>query len=324
MNAFKSRGTFFSVKYVIPGGTGQVGTLLERALRADGHEVVLLSRTPTAPHHAAWDGRTLGPWAEQLDGADVVVNLAGRTVSCRYTPENLRQMMDSRVDSTRVVGEAIAAAARPPRVWLQMSTATVYAHRFDAPNDEATGIIGGTEPDVPDYWEYSVRIARNWEAAQDAAATPATRKVALRSAMVFSPDRGGVFDVLSWLTRLGLGGPVAGGRQYVSWIHEHDFVRAVRFLAEHGELAGPVNLAAPNPLPQRELMRELRRANGMPVGLPATRRMAELGAFALRTDTELLLKSRRVVPGRLLEAGFAFDFPHCADAARELVARRRS
>ncbi|WP_111551793.1 TIGR01777 family oxidoreductase [Kitasatospora sp. SolWspMP-SS2h] len=312
------------MKYVIPGGTGQVGTLLERALRADGHEVVLLSRTPTAPHHAAWDGRTLGPWAEQLDGADVVVNLAGRTVSCRYTPENLRQMMDSRVDSTRVVGEAIAAAARPPRVWLQMSTATVYAHRFDAPNDEATGIIGGTEPDVPDYWEYSVRIARNWEAAQDAAATPATRKVALRSAMVFSPDRGGVFDVLSWLTRLGLGGPVAGGRQYVSWIHEHDFVRAVRFLAEHGELAGPVNLAAPNPLPQRELMRELRRANGMPVGLPATRRMAELGAFALRTDTELLLKSRRVVPGRLLEAGFAFDFPHCADAARELVARRRS
>lgn len=324
LNAFSDRCTFFPVKYVIPGGTGQVGTMLERALRADGHQVVILTRTPTAPHHTAWDGRTLGRWAEQLDGADVVVNLAGRTVSCRYTPENLRQMMDSRVDSARVVGEAIAAAARPPRVWLQMSTATVYAHRFDAPNDEATGLVGGSEPDVPDYWEYSVRIARNWEAEQEAAATPATRKVALRSAMVLSPDRGGVFDVLSWLARLGLGGPVAGGRQYVSWIHEHDFVRAVRFLAEREELAGPVNLAAPNPLPHRELMRELRRANGVPLGLPATRWMAELGAFALRTDTELLLKSRRVVPGRLLEAGFAFDFPHCADAARELVARRRA
>lgn len=280
------------MKYVIPGGTGQVGTMLERALRADGHQVVVLTRTPTAPHHVAWDGRTLGAWAEQLDGADAVVNLAGRTVSCRYTPENLRQMMDSRVDSARVVGEAIAAAARPPRVWLQMSTATVYAHRFDAPNDEADGVIGGTEPGVPDYWEYSVRIARNWEAEQERAAVPGTRKVALRAAMVFSPDRGGVFDVLSWLVRLGLGGPVAGGRQYVSWIHERDFVRAVRFLVETEGLTGPVNLAAPNPLPQRELMRALRRANGVPVGLPATRWMAELGAFALRTDTELLLKSR--------------------------------
>ncbi|MFD7732090.1 TIGR01777 family oxidoreductase [Kitasatospora phosalacinea] len=310
------------MKYVIPGGTGQVGTLLERALRADGHEVVILTRTPAAPHHVPWDGRTLGPWARELDGADAVVNLAGQTVSCRYTPQNLRRMMDSRVDSARVVGRAVAAAERPPRVWLQMSTATVYAHRFDAPNDEATGVIGGTEPGVPGYWEYSVRIARNWEAAQAEADTPGTRKVALRTAMVLSPDRGGVFDVLSRLARLGLGGPVAGGRQYVSWIHEHDFVRAVRFLVERDDLTGPVNLAAPEPLPHRQLMRELRRAHGVPIGLPATRWMAELGALALRTDTELLLKSRRVVPGRLQDAGFAFDFPHCADAARELVARR--
>ncbi|MEV4556349.1 TIGR01777 family oxidoreductase [Kitasatospora sp. NPDC049285] len=312
------------MKFVILGGTGQVGTMLERALRADGHQVVILTRTPTAPHHVAWDGRTPGRWVDQLDGADVVVNLAGRTVSCRYTPENLRQMMDSRVESARVVGEAIGAAARPPRVWLQMSTATVYAHRFDAANDEATGIIGGAEAGVPDYWEYSVRIARNWEAAQAEAPTPATRKVALRAAMVLSPDRGGVFDVLSRLARLGLGGPVAGGRQYVSWIHERDFVRAVDFLVAREDLDGPVNLAAPNPLPQRELMRELRRTHGVPVGLPATRWMAEVGAFALRTDTELLLKSRRVVPGRLLDAGFAFDHPHFGAAARELVGRRRA
>ncbi len=233
-------------------------------------------------------------------------------------------MMDSRVDSARVVGEAIAAAAGPPRVWLQMSTATVYAHRFDAPNGEATGLVGGSEPDVPDYWEYSVRIARNREAAQEAAATPATRKVALRSAMVLGPDRCGVFDVLAWPGSVWVGRSRAGGRQYVSWIHEPDFVRAVRFLAEREESAGPVDLAAPKPLPHRELMREVRRANGMPLGLSATRWTAELGAFALRTDTELLLKSRRVVPGRLLGAGFAFDFPHCADAARELVARRRA
>ncbi|AZP15991.1 TIGR01777 family protein [Streptomyces aquilus] len=312
------------MKFVIPGGTGQVGTVLDRALRAAGHDVVVLTRRPTRDHEVQWDGKTLGPWADAVDGSDVVINLAGRSVSCRYTPANLKAMMDSRVDSARVVGEAIAGAVRPPRVWLQMSTATVYAHRFDAPHDEAGGVIGGTEPDAPDYWAYSVEIAQRWERAQDEAGTPRTRKVALRSAMVMSPDRGGVFDVLRTMVRLGLGGPVAGGAQYVSWIHEHDFVRAVEFLVDRDDLAGPVNLAAPGPLPHRAFMRDLRAAQGMPVGLPATRWMAEIGAFVLRSDTELLLKSRRVVPGRLLEAGFAFAYPQWSDAARDLVRRARA
>ncbi|GGW57342.1 TIGR01777 family protein [Streptomyces galilaeus] len=311
------------MKIVVPGGTGQVGTVLRRALTAAGHEVVVLSRHPRRPGDLAWDGRTRGPWTDAVDGSDVVINLAGRSVSCRYTPANMREMMDSRVDSARVVGEAIAGAARPPRLWLQMSTATIYAHRFDAPHDEATGILGGTEPDVPDYWSYSVDIARNWEREQESADTPHTRKVALRAAMVMSPDRGGVFDVLSKLTRLGLGGPVAGGAQYVSWIHDRDFVRAVGFLIDREDLAGPVNLAAPAPLPHRAFMRALRKAWGVPVGLPATRPMAALGAFALRSDTELLLKSRRVVPGRLLEAGFTFDRPAWQEAATDLVRRRR-
>ncbi|MDR6324612.1 TIGR01777 family oxidoreductase [Actinoplanes couchii] len=332
------------MKIVIPGGSGQVGTMLERALTADGHEVVVLTRTPRGPRQVYWDGSTLGDgrrerrgpasatgeagpveagpveadWAAEIDGSDVVINLAGHSVSCRYTEANLAAMMNSRVDSARVVGAAIAAAERPPRVWLQMSTVTIYAHRFDAPNDELTGVIGGDEPGVPGYWEYSIRIARNWEAEQEKAATPHTRKVALRAAMVMSPDRGGIFDVLSGLVRCGLGGPVAGGRQYVSWIHEHDFVRAVRFLIEHEEITGAVNLAAPEPLPQREFMRELRSAWRMPFGLPATRVMAEIGAFALRSDTELLLKSRRVVPGRLLDAGFVFDYPRWSGAAPAL------
>jgi uncharacterized protein (TIGR01777 family) len=311
------------MKVVLPGGTGQVGAVLERALTAAGHEVTVLTRRPARANHVGWDGRTLGDWAAAVDGCDAVVNLAGRSVSCRYTADNLRAMMDSRVDSARVVGEAIAEAARPPRVWLQMSTATVYAHRFDAANDEADGVIGGAEPGVPDYWAYSVRIARNWERAQAEAPTPATRKVALRAAMVMSPDRGGVFDVLSRLARLGLGGPVAGGAQYVSWIHDEDFVRAVRFLIDRDDLDGPVNLASPGPLPQRDLMRVLRRAWGVPVGLPATRWMAEVGAFALRTDTELLLKSRRVVPGRLGAAGFVFTQPGWEQAAASLVRRAR-
>jgi len=268
-----------------------------------------------------WDGRTLGAWADEVDGCDAVINLAGRSVSCRYTDAHLREMMDSRVDSARVVGEAIARATKPPRVWLQMSTATIYAHRFDAPNDEATGIIGGREPDVPGYWAFSVEIAEQWERAQEQADTPDTRRVALRTAMVMSPGRGGVFDVLSRMARLGIGGPVAGGRQFVSWIHDLDFVRAVEFLLRRDDLAGPVNLASPNPLPQWELMRGLRAAVGMPVGLPATRWMAEIGAFAMRSDTELLLKSRRVVPGRLVDEGFSFNLPRWADAARELVGR---
>lgn len=305
------------MKIVIPGGSGHLGTFLRRALA--GHDVVVLSRRGGD----GWDGRTLGPWAAELDGADAVVNLAGRSVSCRYTPANLREMMDSRVESTRVVGEAIARAAMPPRVWLQMSTATIYAHRLDAPNDEPTGVLGGAEPGVPGYWSYSVEIAKAWEAAQRAAATPHTRKVALRTAMVMSPGRGGVFHVLRRLTRLGLGGPVAGGAQYVSWIHDEDFVRAVTFLLDRDDLSGPVNLAAPNPVPHRELMRALRRACHVPVGLPATAGMAELGALALRSDTELLLKSRRVVPTRLLGAGFAFRHPSWPEAAEELANRHR-
>jgi uncharacterized protein len=311
------------VKVVIPGGTGQVGAILDRALTSEGHEVVVLTRSPSGERQVRWDGSTLGDWVRQIDGSDVVINLAGRSVSCRYTPENLEAMMRSRVDSARVVGEAIAAAARPPKVWLQMSTATIYAHRFDAANDELSGVIGGDEPGVPGYWAYSVDIARNWEAAQERAATSRTRKVALRAAMVMSPDRGGVFDVLSWLARLGLGGPVAGGRQYVSWIHDRDFVRAVRFLIEREDLTGAVNLAAPGPLPQRDLMRILRDAWRMPVGLPATAWMAGIGAFALRSDTELLLKSRRVVPGRLLDAGFTFDYPQWTAAVADLAPRRR-
>ncbi|MFC4072011.1 TIGR01777 family oxidoreductase [Actinoplanes subglobosus] len=311
------------MKIVIAGGTGQVGAILVRALTADGHDVVVLTRSPRGERQVRWDGSSLGDWAAEVDGSDVVVNLAGRSVSCRYTRDNLEAMMNSRVDSARVIGDAIAAAARPPAVWLQMSTATIYAHRFDAPNDESGGLIGGDEPGVPGYWGYSVRIAKNWEAAQERAVTPHTRKVALRSAMVMSPDRGGVFDYLSWLARLGLGGPVAGGRQFVSWIHDHDFARAVRFLIERDDLTGAVNLAAPHPLPHRDFMRELRAAWRMPFGLPATRQMAEIGAFALRSDTELLLKSRRVVPGRLTDAGFTFDFPRWRTAAADLAARRR-
>lgn len=307
------------MKVVIAGGTGQVGRILTRGLRSRGHEVVIISRQGPV----RWDARTLGPWAKELDGSDAVINLAGRSVDCRYTPANLDEMMRSRVESTRLVGEAIANCARPPRVWLQMSTATIYAHTYGAPNDEVTGVIGGSENDVPRYWDFSIAIALAWEKTQADARTPHTRKVQLRSAMVMSPDNGGIFSVLRCLTRLGLGGPIAGGRQFVSWIHESDFVRAVLLLLEDERQVGPFNLASPNPLPQREFMRRLRSACRVPIGLPATRWMSEVGAFLLRTDTELILKSRRVVPGRLLALGFRFDYPEWAAAAEELSSRTR-
>ncbi len=311
---------------IIPGGSGQVGTVLARAFQRDGHQVVVLSRHPSnAPWQTVqWDGRTLGNWAAHVDGADVVINLAGRSVNCRYTPANRTSILQSRIESTRAVGQAMARAARPPRVWLQACTATIYAHRYDAANDEATGILGGNEPNAPDTWRFSIDVAKAWERTLDEAQLPATRKVKLRSAMIMSPDQGGIFDTLRGLVQLGLGGPAAHGRQYISWIHHEDFVAALYWIIEHTDLADVVNVAAPNPLPNREFMRVLRNACGIPIGLPATNWMLELGAFFLRTETELILKSRRVVPGRLLQSGFTFRHPTWSEAADALTIAARA
>ena len=199
------------MKVILAGGSGQVGTLLCRALAADGHQVVILSRKPAAAWKTVpWDAQNLGSWISEVDGADAVINLAGRSVNCRYTAENRKLIYDSRVRSARVVGEAIAQSPHPPRLWLQMSTATIYSHRYEAPNDDLTGILGGNEPGSPDTWRFSIEVAKAWEQAADEAVVPRTRKVLLRSAVVMSPDRGGIFDVLLGLVRNGLGGNVGG------------------------------------------------------------------------------------------------------------------
>jgi len=313
------------VKIVIPGGSGQVGTILARAFHADGHDVVVLSRSPNARpwRTVAWDGATFGGWVREIEGADVVINLAGRSVNCRYHAANRQEILESRLSSTRIVGRAIADAAHPPRVWLQASTATIYAHRYDAANDERTGILGGNEPNAPGAWVFSIDVARAWESAFDEAVTDRTRKVALRSAMTMSPDKGGVFDTLLGLARVGLGGRAGDGRQFVSWIHYQDFVAAVRWLIDHDEVSGVVNVASPNPLPNRDFMRILREACGIPFGLPLAKWMLELGAVCMRTETELILKSRRVIPGRLLEYGFTFQYPDWTRAARALCRASR-
>ena len=308
------------MKIVIPGGTGQVGTLLARHFHDAGHDVVVLSRKPAQAKWriVTWDAQRPGGWARELEAADAVINLAGRNVNCRYHARNRREILDSRVRSTRAIGAAIANAKRPPRLWLQMSTATIYAHRHDAANDEATGILGGCEVDAPRTWRFSVDVAKAWERAADEAVLPATRQVILRSAMVMSPAAGGVFDALLRLVRWGLGGRMGSGAQYVSWIHACDFISAVEWLIDREDISGAVNLASPGPVPNERFMSSLREAWGRRWGLPSTDWMLEIGAALLGTETELVLKSRRVIPGRLLASGFRFQYPDWHAAARDL------
>lgn len=293
------------MKIVILGGSGQVGQLLARAFQDDGHDVVILTRrvAPTLTGRpVSWDARTLGDWTAELEAADVVINLAGKSVNCRYTAKNREEITRSRVDSTKAIGQAIGQAQRPPRLWLQAATATIYSHRYDEANDEASGILGGNEENVPETWRFSIGVAKVWESAfNEAPPLPLTRKVLLRSALILSPNRGGIFDVLLGLVRHGLGGRVGDGRQYVSWIHGADFIRAIYWLIAHEHLEGAVNLASPNPVPNAQFMRALREAWGARVGLPASKWMLEIATFFMRTETELVLKSRRVIPGRLLQ-----------------------
>jgi uncharacterized protein (TIGR01777 family) len=319
------------LRIVLPGGSGQVGQMLARYFQERGHHVTVLTRGPyTAPWQTVhWDGDEIGPWIETLEGADVCIDLAGRSVNCRYHDENRREIYDSRIRTTMLLNRVIAGLDEPPRVWLNASTATIYRHALDRPMDEATGELGGHElisksRHAPDTWNFSIRVAKDWEAAFFATPTPRTRKVAMRSAIVFSPVPGNAFATYLNLVRVGLGGTQGSGRQFVSWIHESDFARAVEFLIDREDLTGPVNIAAPNPLPNREFMQALRDAWDMPNGLPIPWPLLEIGAFLMRTESELVLKSRRVIPGRLLATGFLFEFRNWPEAADDLVRQWRN
>jgi uncharacterized protein (TIGR01777 family) len=315
------------VKVIIPGGSGQVGQILARDFCARGWDVIVLSRrgasraSDRSGRVIGWDGKSAGGWCDEIDGSDIVINLAGRSVNCRYNQANRREIIDSRVESTKAITAAIRDAGNPPPLLLQASTATIYAHRYDAGNDDIDGIIGGDEPNVPDTWRFSIDVAKAWEAAATAIDLPSTRTVLLRSAITLSPDRGSVFEVLLRLVRFALGGTNGDGRQYVSWIHDADFVAAIDWLIEHQDLEGPINLSSPNPVPNREFMRTLRECWGQRIGLPATRWMLEIGARLLQTETELILKSRRVIPARLLQSGFVFKFADWKSAAADLCCR---
>lgn len=306
-------------KLILAGGSGFLGNALARHFSALGWDVVVLTRKPSTTNplarEVAWDGETLGQWTSELDGATALVNLTGRSVDCRYTPSNRRIIMDSRVKPTRVLGEAVAQCATPPRAWMNASSATIYRHTLDAPWDE-TGTDFAPTPAVHD--EFSLDVIHAWERSFNEAITPRTRKVALRTTMVLGHARNSVFPVLCRLARFGLGGRMGNGKQFVSWLHQEDFCRAIEWLITHEDVNGPVNLAAPNPLPNADMMRLFRQLVGVPIGLPATKWMLEIGAFFLRTETELILKSRRVLPGKLLAGGFQFHFPTMQTALQNL------
>ena len=308
-------------RIVLAGGSGFLGRLLARHLQAQGWEPIILTRTRSpdaAFQELIWDARSVSEWAKAFEGAKAVINLTGRSVNCRYTAENRRTIMDSRVESTRVLGEAIARCAKPPRTWLNCSTATIYKHTFGGPHDESSTDFAAAL-DAKD--EFSVSVALAWEKAFNEALTPRTRKVALRITIVFGTVAGGVFQILRRLSKVGLGGRMGSGRQFVSWIHEEDFLRAVEWVLEHKDHTGPINIAAPHPITNAEMMRTFRQVCGIPLGLPAAEWMLEAGAFVLRTETELLLKSRNVVPGKLLASGFQFRYPTFDSAVRELEQR---
>lgn len=315
------------LRIVIPGGNGQVGTILARHFHECGHQVTVLSRRKCHAEWkiAFWDGLELGEWAQFVNGADLVINLAGRSVNCRYNAANRREIMNSRVIPTALIGQAIAQATNPPRMWFNASTSTIYRHAIDRVVDEANGELGGSEPGAPPNWSFSIEVATSWERAFFAADTPRTRRVALRSSMILSPDPKGVFDHLLGMVRLGLGGTGGPGNQFVSWVHDVDFIRAIEFLIANEGLDGPINMCSPCPVTNRFFMRCLRHAWCTTyVGLPAPTWALSLGAILLRTETELILKSRRIVPGRLLNAGFEFHFPSWRSASQDLVNRWRS
>ncbi len=309
-----------STKIIIAGGSGFLGKSLAKwySSNVEDCEIVILSRSPRAidsTRTVVWDGLNPGDWAKELEGASALINLAGRSVNCRYNKANRRAIMDSRIDSTRILGQAINQCKNPPKVWLNSSTATIYKHTYGQAHDEKRGTIEAT-PEAKD--SFSIEVAKAWEDEFEKAQTPDTRKLILRTAVVFHTDHGSAYAIMRRLTRFGLGGKMGDGRQYVSWIHIDDFCRAIDWLLSSAEAEGIVNISSPNPITNAELMANFRKVCGRPIGLPAYRWMLEIGAIFLRTETELIIKSRRVVPGRLLSDGFTFNFPEIQQALADL------
>lgn len=313
-------------KIIIAGGTGFIGQALAACFGKDNH-IVILSRNATHSHNNTYTQKLLGPfdgynitywrwdgrrvekhWADELDGSDIVINLAGRSVNCRYTRKNKQEILDSRIDATRAIGIAIRNAVVPPKVWINAASATIYRHAEDRPQDEYTGEF---------HHDFSVQVCKLWEQSFNEQRTPFTRKIALRMAITLG--EGGVIIPYLNLLKFALGGRQGSGRQMYSWVHIDDTCRAIEWIDGHPDLEGTYNLCSPYPVPNREFMATLRKATGHIVGLPAYSWMLKIGAGLIGTETELVLKSRWVLPTKLQATGFIFKYPQPADALAAII-----
>lgn len=300
-------------RLIIAGGTGFLGGVLVKHFGPSFDEIVLLSRkqkpTEGKVRTVVWDAKNLGKWISELENAEALINMTGRSVDCRYTPLNKAAILNSRVDATKVLGLAISQCKQPPATWLNSSTATIYRHSVDSFMDEDQGDIGTG---------FSVEVAKAWEAAFFNSPTPKTRKVALRTSIVLGKN-GGALHPIKRLTQLGLGGKQGNGTQKFSWIHEVDFAQSIAFILNNPKLDGVVNIVAPTPSTNNELMKLMRKNLGIPFGIPAGKTLLEMGAFLIRTETELILKSRNVIPSRLLKAGYTFGFSTLETSLKDLL-----
>jgi hypothetical protein len=291
-------------KIVIAGGTGFVGGYLNKKFTAAGYVVTIISRNKD---HVGWNDDAL--ISEALENADMLINLAGKSVDCRYNEKNRKEIYDSRIDTTKILGEALLNCKNPPALWINSSTATIYRHSEDRPMTESTGEIGTG---------FSVNVATNWEKTFFGFTLPHTRQVALRMAIVLGSN-GGVIKPLKNLVRFGLGGKQGSGKQMFSWIHIEDLFRIITFFQQHTELSGIFNTSAPNPVTNKAFMQSLRKNMGAAIGLPAPVWLLKIGAVIIRTETELILKSRWVIPERLLAAGFHFQYSHIDTALEHIL-----
>lgn len=303
-------------KIVLAGGNGYLGQVFANYYSSVAQEVIVLSRKAQASRGnvvtVVWDGETEGAWTDHLSGADLLINLCGKNVNCRYTEKNRAEIIRSRVVPTRLLGAAIAKLAVAPRLWINITSATIYRHAEDHAQDEERGDIG---------YGFSIDVCRAWESAFFDTDTPATRKVALRMGIVFGRSDG-AFPRLLNLVRCGLGGHQGDGSQYISWIHEQDAARSTAWLLDHEELSGVVNCTAPDPQPNKEVMKTIRSAYNIPFGLPTPAWLLSIGAAVIGTEVELILKSRWVLPTRLTDSGYTFLYPKLAHAVKDILSIR--
>ncbi|HTD99281.1 MAG TPA: TIGR01777 family oxidoreductase [Mucilaginibacter sp.] len=300
-------------KIVLAGGNGYLGTVLAGHYKNIADEVIILSRHPKPANGIiktlVWDGKHEDDWIAELENADLLINLCGKNVNCRYTQKNKQEILASRIDPTTLLNTVVLKLQHPPKLWINITSATIYRHAEDRPQDELNGEIG---------YGFSVDICKAWENAFFKVNTPHTHKVALRMGIVFGKSDG-VFPRLLNLVKMGLGGQQGNGEQYVSWIHEDDVVQITEWLLQHPEVNGIINATAPNPVKNAEQMRLIRTVYGKRFALPAPKWLLAIGAIAIGTETELILKSRWVLPARLMEAGYRFKFPYLKEAIEDCI-----